>query len=270
MKNIKNLIEDDLKYIDKILNLLFENNNEVLFSLKNFLFSSEKRIRSIFIILLLKSIGITQFNQKIFEILVAGELIHNASLLHDDVIDNSEYRRNNETLNKLYSPKISILLGDLLAAYSTEYLNKINNPEVIFIFQDCIKKMSNAEIDQFLLRNTIPSLEEYIEICKGKTASLFLAIMKSILVTENMLQEYHVKIIKITEQFGLLYQIKNDIEKKSSEIDQKNGIYTIKDIIGLEKTNDLVDNYMEMLRRDLEEFPENVYKKALLDLLVKI
>ena len=270
MENIKKLILKELSSIDNSLNSIFEDNNEILFSLKKFLFSSEKRIRSIFIILLIKSIGINQFNSKTFEILIAGELIHNASLLHDDVIDNSEYRRNNKTINKLYSPKISILLGDLLAAYATEYLNKTNSPKVISIFQDCVKTMSNAEISQFLLRNSLPDLKKYLKICKGKTANLFIAIIKSILIIENIPQEYHAKIIKITRQFGLLYQIKNDLEIKSSEIDRKNGIYTIKNIIGIEKTNILIDNYKKKLRREIETFPNTIYVKALLELLGRI
>lgn len=267
MENIKSLIIEDLNRIDKILNSLFENENEVFFSLKKFLFSSNKRIRSIFTILFLKTLGIEDIEDRAIKVLVAGELIHNASLLHDDVIDDSEYRRNVETLHNIYSPKISILLGDLLAAYSTEILNEIDNSEVILIFQDCIKNMSRAEINQFLLRNSVPALEEYLQICIGKTASLFVAIIRSVLIVENISQEYFEKMLKVTEQYGLLYQISNDIEKKSSENDSKNGVHTIKDIIGIEKTNILVDNYKENIRREIDEFPKNKYKNALLELI---
>lgn len=270
MENIKNLIKEELCYIDNSLDSLFKDNNEILFSLKKFLFSSEKRIRSIFIILSLKSIKLNKLKPETLKILIAGELIHNASLLHDDVIDNSGYRRNNETINKLYSSKISILLGDLLAAYSTECLNEIKNMKVISNFQDCIKTMSNAEIKQFLLRNNLPSLKKYLIICKGKTASLFITIMKSILFVEDISEEYCIKLVKITEKFGLLYQIKNDLEQKSSEIDKENGIYTIKDIIGIEKTNILIDNYKENFRREIANFPNVIYKEALLELIDRI
>ena len=61
--------------------------------------------------------------------------------------------------------------------------------------------------------------------------------------------------------------MKNDLELSSAKIDKQNKIFTPKDILGIEKTNNLMDNYLEDIRRDLEEFPDSEYKKGLRDLL---
>jgi hypothetical protein len=123
--------------------------------------------------------------------------------------------------------------------------------------------MCNAEFQQFFYRGRIPTEEEYITISKGKTAALFATIMESI-ATE--LQIYSKIPRSLGELFGIYFQIKNDMDKYSSEIDKKNEIYTIKDILGIEKTYYLLDNYRNDMRNLIREIPENMYKQELEDL----
>ena len=68
--------------------------------------------------------------------------------------------------------------------------------------------------------------------------------------------------------FGIYFQLKNDLEKESSLADKKNKIYTQKDFLGIEKTLILIDNYQKKIRRDIGNLPDNSYKKGLEDLII--
>ena len=263
MNNIKQIVEDELIAVDKELDMLLSVEDEVYKELKDFINSPQKRIRSLCAILYFKSVK-ADINQEFIDVLTIGELIHNASLLHDDVIDNSPLRRGKLTIGAKYTPQIAILSGDLLLSIATDKLIRLENFDILRSFQQCTREMSEAEIQQYFLRGKIPSIEEYVKIAEGKTASLFEAIFKSL---SNITKFDIAKAENFAKNFGVLFQLKNDLERSSAQIDKKNKIFTPKDILGIEKTNNLMDNYLEDIRRDLEEFPDSEYKKGLRDLL---
>ena len=261
-----------MEIIKEELNKVLENITEDFsdpFSdnvLKNFIAGSSKRIRSSLAILYLKSLN-CNINENIYRICAAGEILHNASLFHDDVIDCGEIRRGEITISKRFSPKIAVLAGDYLIAVAIEKLLKINNDRIIKIFKDTCKNMAEAEIKQYFLRGETPSEDEYIEICKGKTARLFSAILKSCAILANISEknaEY------LGECFGICFQISNDLEEKSSEEDIKNGIKTAKDIFGIENAKILSDNYKKEIQKLLSEQQDNDYKRALRDLVNRL
>ncbi len=263
MDRINELAKNELALIDKELSNLFTNSNNIYIELKHFLESPTKRIRSLITILYLKAHGI---NPNI-DLLAAGELIHNASLLHDDVLDNASARRNHPAFWTKFNPHISILSGDFLLSLATERLIKIGNWNVLTNFQNCIKKMSEAEILQYTLRNKVPTKEQYLEIIEGKTAELFVAILESSCLMSKLPQA---QAASFASNFGILFQLKNDLEKQSASADLENKIYTLKDIIGIEKTKVLMDNCQRELLKEIKEFPRNIYSKGLEDLLGKL
>lgn len=231
--------------------------------LESFVMNGSKLIRSVLAILFFKSQNI-ELNEDFYKILSSGEFIHNSSLLHDDVLDEAETRRGVTTIAKKYSSKISILAGDYLLSTAIENLLDIKNFEILDLFRICIKKMSEAEINQFMLRNKMPSKDEYLAICQAKTAELFSTIMETCAM---IVQSDRVKSKQFGTLFGLCFQIKNDINKDSALIDKKNGIYTAVDIFGIEKTNSLLDNYKGELINIISEFEKNIYTERLKDLV---
>lgn len=231
--------------------------------LRGFLSSGSKFIRSSLAIFYLKSQN-CEIKDDIYTILCAGELIHNASLLHDDVLDDAETRRGHLTISKKFSPKISILAGDYLLTVAIEKLIGLNNLEILKIFEDCTKQMIESEMKQYFLRKIIPSKEEYLQICQGKTAKLFASILESCSIISGI-DFQKAKIFG--ELFGLCFQIKNDLNKESAIIDNQNEIYTARDILGIEKTTNLLDNYREEMRKLIKDFPVNTYKEGLEDLI---
>ena len=256
------IIENELNIIKTIIN----NNIEELLPnnyLKSFVLSGSKFIRSMLAILYLKSLNF-EINDNIYKILIAGEIIHSASLLHDDVLDNASLRRGKTAISKEFSSKISILAGDYLLTCAIEKLLDLDNIEILDIFQSCVKKMSKAEINQFFLRNNLPTKDEYIRICEDKTGELFSAILKSCFISLSKDYEQASDFGKI---FGIYFQIKNDLEDKSAEEDRGNRVFTAKDIFGIEKTYILLDNYKKEMKNIIKNFPEYIYKKNLKDLI---
>jgi geranylgeranyl pyrophosphate synthase len=256
-----------IRIINKIKQNISVNIEEIIpdNSLKEFI-TDGKFIRSRLAVLYLKAQNI-EITKEIYRILEAGELIHNASLLHDDVLDNASKRRNKTTIAKKYDPKISILAGDYLISKAIEKLLEINQTEVLTSFKNCTEKMSIAEVKQYFLRGKLPSKEEYLKICEEKTAKLFATILENCSLNTS-LNKNIAKSFGTT--FGMFFQIKNDLEKVSAKIDKNNKIYTAIDIFGIEKTNDLLDNYKEEMSNIIERFEENIYKKELKDLINSI
>lgn len=267
MNQVSILAENELlKVEERLLNVFKNEEGEIYRELEFFLKSPKKRIRSLAAILFFKSQN-ASINEDILNILTAGELVHNASLLHDDVIDGASQRRGAETIGHKFSSKISILAGDFLVSKAIEFLLKLDNPDILHIFLECTKKMSKAEIKQYFLRGVKPPLEEYLEIAEGKTASLFEAIFESAAIITN---KNSGEARDFAKDFGILFQLKNDIDDISAKADENNNIYTPKDFLGIEKTNALIDNYLKKMRSEIEKFPESKYKTGLEDLLKRL
>ena len=266
MEYKKKLTESELCKVNKHINNIIIPNNNVYKELKNFLNGNSKRIRSVLTVLYLKMNG-KEISDDIISLITAGEIIHNASLLHDDVIDNAKIRRGNLTIGEQFSPSISILAGDYLLSEAIKIISNINNKKVTNTILKCTKKMADAEINQYILRSKMPTKEEYIEICEGKTASLFEAILTSAAILSDINSDTAFDFGKL---FGILFQIKNDISVNSIKSDSDNNINTAYNIFGIEKTQVLIDNYIEEIRSILNKFPNNEYKKGLEDLLEKL
>lgn len=266
MNKIRALINDDLDKIKKKLKQISGSNKLEFIDIKSFVCEGSKQIRSILAILYLKSNNI-EITENIITLLSAGEIIHNASLLHDDVIDNAEYRRGKPNLSNIYSAGISVLTGDFLLSIAVKLLLELQNTKILTSFLSSTQKMSNAEIFQYSKRNKDLSIEDYLIIAEGKTASLFESILESsaILADMNTIQAK-----KFGRDFGIIFQINNDFSEDSIKNDIQNGLKTAVNILGIEKSSDFKDNYKQEMRKIIQTFPDNKYKQGLIDLIGKL
>lgn len=256
------LIKEELNIIKKKLETSFQDPFPSC-DLLEFVSNGSKFIRSRLCLLYLKAQGV-EITEDVYEILCAGELIHNASLLHDDVIDNADTRRGQKTISKELSSKVSILAGDYLLATSFDKLLLLKNFKIFDLLKETTLNMCKAELEQFFLRGKIPTVDSYIAICKGKTAGLFSALLE----ISALLSKLNIQNAKdFGEKFGIYFQIKNDLNKESASTDLKNGIYTAIDILGIEKTGILLDNQKKEILNLIKDFPDNIYKKELEDLV---
>lgn len=263
MDKIRALVSDELNIIEQRFCNLIKIKNDVFKDLNNFLLGKSKRIRSLISILYLKAFG-KKITNDVSDILFVTELIHNASLLHDDVIDNSPLRRGERNLYDKYGSKVSVLSGDYVLSVAVEQLLAVANSKITDLFLVATKNMSEAEIIQLAGRNRDIDIEQYLRIICGKTASLF----KACLTSCAMLSRLEVDTAaNFAENFGILFQINNDLSPESVENDNQNFIKTAAGIIGIEKTLDLKDNYKEELSKILIDIPENKYKSGIEDLI---
>lgn len=183
---------------------------------------------------------------------VALELMHTATLIHDDVVDESEERRGLTSVNKTYDNKIAVLVGDFILALSIENVSKVTNNRFSSIVAATTQELASGELLQLKsVHNQEISEEVYFRIIHQKTASLFAACAQAGAVSatndENLIQ----RLSKFGETLGLCFQIRDDIfdYSQSAEIgkptgnDMKEGKLTLPAIFVLKS-----ENNSEMLR----------------------
>ena len=117
--NIKKTILEELTYLEREIINLFQDEAPLSKKLSDFLTAPSKRLRPILGFLFLKSIG-EKINPNQHKVMLAVELIHNATLIHDDVIDNSEKRRSQKTLNAQFDENLAVVAGDYLLSVALE------------------------------------------------------------------------------------------------------------------------------------------------------
>ena len=141
------------------------------------------------------------------------ELIHNATLTHDDVIDNSFYRRGSETLNKSLNNKSAVLLGDYQLAKSLCELSVLDNHKIMKEVSFCLKRLVDGELFQMSADNPYTiSFFNYENLAKEKTGSLFVASLTCVyhlLPVES--EQLFEQLKKIGNLLGLIFQMQDDI-----------------------------------------------------------
>lgn len=131
-----------------------------------------KHIRAVLAFLFLKAQG-REIDEKQIVFQSAIELVHNASLIHDDVIDESQSRRAVQTINSKFGNKLAVITGDYLLSVALKKIRTLDAPEIIDMFAQTLDDMCQGEIKQDFSRFKIPSIEEYLEKTRLKTAKLF-------------------------------------------------------------------------------------------------
>lgn len=136
--------------------------------------SGGKRLRPLLV--LLSSRACSYAGQDHITLAAMIEFFHTATLLHDDVVDESTLRRGRETANEIWGSKASILVGDYLFTQSVQLLVSINHWSIIRLLADTSHQISCGEVKQLVNRhNPAVSLSDYLDVIRAKTALLFAA-----------------------------------------------------------------------------------------------
>ena len=200
LQKVENLIQEKLKSEVNLIQKMSDHH----------LRSGGKRLRAL---LTLESAKLTGYKEDNRDINLAAcvELIHSATLLHDDVIDESELRRGVKTANSVWGNQSSILVGDYLLSRCFEMMVEDGDLEVLKLLSSTSSKIAQGEVLQLQHKGEADLLEEtYIDIINLKTASLFSAATK----TGACLSESNEKEKKALESYGrnlgLAFQIADD------------------------------------------------------------
>lgn len=256
-KNVKDSFNPEFKRLEGFFEtILDDRKNYLTEDIKNYLFSSSKRIRALLIFIFSAVFKDNKSEDVILKLAGIVELIHNATLIHDDIIDDSEKRRGEASLNYKFDSKLAVIAGDYMLSIAFKELYKLNNDDVIAAFTEAIEGMCLGEINQYFEKGKVPSIEQYIEKSKAKTANLFEAALVSLFYLLGK-REYIAQIKSFAENFGIAFQIKDDlINVLKSDIskpvlsDIKNGVYTAPFIFFNEQNGGLkYDKDEELLKK---------------------
>jgi len=211
IQDIKELLKDDLKIINDLLYKTIEGHSNLIHQVGDHIFSAGgKRIRPVLSILSGKLFNYN--SDELYYLATAVELIHSATLLHDDVIDNSELRRGRKTANNLFDNKTSILVGDFLFAESFKLMVKGNSLNALMILSKASSIISEGEVKQLELKEKqIFSLEQYLEVITDKTAILFGAATESSACIAGRSSSECKLLKEFGINLGLAFQIVDDI-----------------------------------------------------------
>ena len=143
---------------------------------------------------------------------VSVELMHNATLVHDDAIDNAVVRRGQPTINRIWGDEIAVLMGDYLFAKAGEFVADTQTPRAVKLFSQTLATISSSEITQFLGAFKLePSRENYFHRIYGKTASLFSLATESGAILSQAPEESVAILKEYGDNLGTAFQIVDDI-----------------------------------------------------------
>lgn len=178
--------------------------------IRYFLERSGKQLRPLLTILAAKMAG--QVTSSTINGAVALELLHNATLMHDDVIDESMERRGADTINKIWDNRVAVLMGDFFMAKCLACSNASGSLDISCVLSEMVAMLVEGELEQIAnIRSRMLSEEAYFSVIRGKTASLFAACMKVGALSAGTTEDNLLRMTKIGELMGLIFQIRDDI-----------------------------------------------------------
>ena len=218
-KNIKNSVDDlqlyfaqDMQAVDKLINSYITSNvTPVISELSNHLINAGgKRLRPL---LTLAASDLCNYSgASHIKLAAAIEFIHTATLLHDDVVDESFQRRGKPTANILWDNQSSVLVGDYLFSKSFQLMVETDSLKVLSILADASSTISEGEILQLSAVKNIKTDESaYFKIIEGKTAALFAAATEVGAVISNVERKKVDALANFGKALGISFQITDDL-----------------------------------------------------------
>ncbi len=169
-----------------------------------------KMMRPILVLLTAKLFG--EISSQTLHAAVSLELLHTASLMHDDVVDESSERRGQASVNSLFNNKVAVLVGDYLLATSLVQVSSTKNRAIVDVVSALGQDLSEGELLQLSnISNLDYSEDVYFEVIRKKTAVLFAACTKAGALSVGLADEMVEKARLFGEYIGLCFQLKDDI-----------------------------------------------------------
>ena len=262
---LRDSFEDKLLLVEEKIKLKLTSNVELVQKMTDYhLDTGGKRLRALLTLSSAKMCGYSKGTRDI-NLAACVELIHSATLMHDDVIDNGSIRRGKKTLNKIWDNHSSVLVGDYLLSRCFEMMVEDGNIEVLKLLSSTSSKIAQGEILQLQHQGEVDMLEEtYLKIISAKTAELFAAATKVGAILSDMKTKEKEALEFYGRNLGLTFQIADDTLDYNSDLklfgkkigqDFYEGKITLPIILLFQKANDLEkaklkDIFSQNLRND--------------------
>ncbi|MBO8475904.1 MAG: polyprenyl synthetase family protein [Bacteroidetes bacterium] len=208
---IKESISPELSRLNEIISSSLNSNSDLLNEIvATYLKTKGKQIRPIIVILSAKFFS--NINEETLHAAASIELLHNASLIHDDVVDETKKRRGNPTINSVWDNHIAVLVGDFFVSNALSCAIAAGDMRVISTVSKLGKELSTGELDQIdIAKHHSITEDNYYHIIGKKTASLFRSCVQVGGYTAKAPQQDIDNLARFVELLGLCFQIKDDI-----------------------------------------------------------
>ena len=210
-KEIQRLVADDMEGVNDVIRRYLHSDITLINQIINYIVSSGgKRMRPLLALLCARACGYG--GDKHLIVAAITEFIHTATLLHDDVVDNSSMRRGQETANLVWGNESSILVGDFVFSRSFEMMVEVGEMRVMEILAQASSTIAEGEVMQLINSHDPDSTEEhYMLVIQSKTAKLFEAACQLGAVLARQSQAVEEACKKYGMHIGTSFQLKDDI-----------------------------------------------------------
>lgn len=211
LQTIQGEITEELHQLNELIEQQLYTANPLMNQvISNYLKTKGKLIRPIITILCARMFG--PINHRVLAAAASVELLHNASLIHDDVVDESKMRRNCPTINSIWDNHIAVLVGDFFVSSSMQQAISTGDIRIIDALCHLGKLLSLGEIDQiYNARYHTLTEDAYYKIINYKTASLFVACAKMGCYAMDVDDERMTRMAEFAELLGLCFQMRDDV-----------------------------------------------------------
>jgi len=208
---IYQLVSDDMKAVNALIQRRLQSDVVLVNQLSHYIINSGgKRLRPLLALLVARACGYQ--GDKHVDIAAIVEFIHTATLLHDDVVDESDMRRGKDTANNVWGNQAAVLVGDFLYSRSFEMMVDVGVMRVMEILSHTTNAIAEGEVLQLLNCNDADTTEErYMEVIHSKTAKLFEATCKLGAVVAGLPGEQEEAMARYGMHLGTAFQLVDDV-----------------------------------------------------------
>ena len=173
--DIQNLVREDLKAVDDLLINRLESEVALINQVSSYIINAGgKRIRPLLVVLMSRALGYQGIIHHVMAVVI--ELIHTATLIHDDIVDESKVRRGTETPNQVWGNAASVLVGDFIYSRAFEIMVEPNSMDIMKVLSKATNAIAEGEVLQLLnIGNKELNEADYLKVIEKKTACLFQA-----------------------------------------------------------------------------------------------
>ena len=220
LEEIRSIVSEEWSLLDQEIQKQLSSDIELINNISQYIVNSGgKRIRPLIVLLSARACGASDL-ERIVKAAAMIEFIHTATLLHDDVVDNSDSRRGIKTAHQSFGNESTILVGDFLYSRAFQIMVQINHMGIMEVMSDATNTIAEGEVLQ-LINSGNPKInkEQYLEVIYRKTGKLFEAAMVVGGLLSNQSQTVLNTLQLFGKELGMAYQIVDDVLDYSSSFE---------------------------------------------------
>src|SRR5687767_1210697 len=207
----KALVEPELRELERRLKEAGRGGHPTFQAAVEHLFSSPGKLLRPTLVFLAARFGPGHDREVILNLAESLELVHTASLVHDDIVDRADLRRNVPTVNATWSDDVALIVGDYLFAKAYALAAVLPKPEVIAIVAQTVFALCDGELDEITATRTLPTEAAYLERIELKTASLYAACCQGAALLADADADHVAALGAFGTNLGLAFQITDDV-----------------------------------------------------------